>query len=333
MDEREHACAGLTGKLAQAGRTGLSPGKLLPKTKGRSQADAALEQLIREGRIVCVTKGASRSYLLAEVQREMESEARERLSQLLHTAGPAGISKSEALPKKAPPAWASALSAMIAGETIIVFGKGPSLRYILKEHFNPVELARQAILKLATPGTATARAENDLLAACKKQAPAEEVLEAIDRLVRERQLIRLEIPKSKKRFYLHAASIAPMLGISAITDAPNPQEPLAQRPASAPLAAPAVPGPLNDAELGQLRKAYIDLVRDLGYRDVLISLLRQTAGVPLEPLQRWLLDESRAGRAFPTRGDWSLSDAEARAAAILIRAEPHLRVRLPHLLS
>ena len=77
----------------------------------------------------------------------------------------------------------------------------------------------------------------------------------------------------------------------------------------------------------RIQQAYREIVRDIGFSDVTISELQRRAGVPLDALRHWLLEESRAGRVLPTRGDWSLVDADSRAAAIDIAGEPHLRVR------
>jgi Plasmid replication region DNA-binding N-term len=78
-----------------------------------------------------------------------------------------------------------------------------------------------------------------------------------------------------------------------------------------------------------LEAAYRRAVQAAGFSDVLVSeLARELPAVPLEALKARLLRESREGRAVPSLGDWSLSSAEARAAAISINGRPHLRIKL-----
>ena len=77
-----------------------------------------------------------------------------------------------------------------------------------------------------------------------------------------------------------------------------------------------------------VRAAYAELARERGLSDVPILELQRRSAAPLAELRAWLREESRAGRAVPSRGDWALVGEAERAAAIEIRGEPHLRVRL-----
>jgi hypothetical protein len=78
-----------------------------------------------------------------------------------------------------------------------------------------------------------------------------------------------------------------------------------------------------------LRDAYDRVVKASGFSDVLISdLAAALPGVPLEVLKDRLVRESKAGRAVPSAGDWSLSSPESREAAIEVNGRPHTRVRL-----
>jgi hypothetical protein len=78
----------------------------------------------------------------------------------------------------------------------------------------------------------------------------------------------------------------------------------------------------------RIARAIRDLKRESGFSDVRISDLQRRSGVKLEELKSWIIKQSRAGKVLPTRGDWSLADAEARGAAVEIGGEQHLRVRL-----
>lgn len=85
-----------------------------------------------------------------------------------------------------------------------------------------------------------------------------------------------------------------------------------------------------------IQRAYKDLVKRDGFSHVLISDLQKESGVALPELQDWLRKQSKEGGAFLATGDWSLSDKDARDAAIYLKSsspmykdgEPHLRVKL-----
>ena len=172
-----------------------------------------------------------------------------------------------------------------------------------------LKLARACIEAKATPGTITVFSKRELAAGCARDV-LKKVNVAIAVLLEERKLFR--IAHGRTVFYLHAASIASLVRSPAKKKSQSPQ------PASlAPVFFPAE----------RVRDAYRELTRETGFSDVLISELQRRAGIGFEALAPWLLQESRAGRALPTRGDWSIADSEARASAIQIAGEPHLRVR------
>lgn len=217
---------------------------------------------------------------------------------------------------------------------------------------------RAAIESMAAPGAPVLFSKNELAGNCPG-ATRGEVDEAIAQLIDERALLAL--PRGRSVLYLHRTSVEPMLrpagagkkkpsarsgGARKVETGTVSQSPAARigattKSATTTAAAtartvaaatmPVLPlvTPRPDLDPSPVRKAYRALVRESGFSDVLISELHQRCGVAPEALKTWLLQESRAGRVLPTRGDWSIADAEARAAAIEIGGEPHLRVRIP----
>lgn len=90
------------------------------------------------------------------------------------------------------------------------------------------------------------------------------------------------------------------------------------------------PAPTRDEptlDESAIHRAYRALVAQDGWSDVRISDLSARSGVPPERLGPWIKEQARAGKAIPSRGDWSLSRPKDKAAAIEVRGEPHLQVR------
>ena len=81
-----------------------------------------------------------------------------------------------------------------------------------------------------------------------------------------------------------------------------------------------------DAE--KVRQSYQTLAAQSGFPSVKIDRLQRESGVPLPALQAWLRDEHQQGRAVLSFGDWSLSEESTRAAAIELRGERYLLVKL-----
>jgi hypothetical protein len=176
----------------------------------------------------------------------------------------------------------------------------------------------------ATPNVATIFTKKELLAGCVEEA-AKRGDAAIQRLLSEKKLLRLQ--RGKTGFYLHAASVEALLGFSNRSQKPTRRRAAAAEK-SGQLSEASAPQPsAPEFPIERVRAAYRELARETSFSDVLISELRTRADITLDLLKPWLLQESRAGRALPTRGDWSIADADARTAAIEIGGEPHLRVR------
>jgi hypothetical protein len=81
-------------------------------------------------------------------------------------------------------------------------------------------------------------------------------------------------------------------------------------------------------DAGNIREAYRRLAEQSGFLSVKIAALQRESGSPLAELQQWLRDEYQQGRAVLSFGDWSLSDEATRAAAIELRGERYLLVKL-----
>jgi hypothetical protein len=84
----------------------------------------------------------------------------------------------------------------------------------------------------------------------------------------------------------------------------------------------------GEAGGGRIREAYRVLVAQTGFPSVKIAALQRESGAPLPVLQQWLRDEYQQGRAVLSFGDWSLSDEPTRAAALELRGERYLLVKL-----
>lgn len=221
----------------------------------------------------------------------------------LNEAGEAGLTRPRLTrlldPRKQNPDAARRRLAQLETEGAVVnIGTEKTPRYLLPALDRRLDRAGEAILARATPGQPTVFNAAALRKGRARGIKRPLIDQSIAALVARRELFVIQAGKSV--YYLHARSIAPLLGL-APADAFQPEH---------------------------VREAYATLVREGGFADVTIHQLAQRSGAALDALKPWLQAESRAGRAAPTRGDWSLADAPARAAAIDIRGEPHLQIRL-----
>ena len=223
----------------------------------------------------------------------------------LEKAGAVGSPKEQLVGGRGRKGKEEALATLIARREVLNVGARKKPRYALARLCDPLDLARIAIEEKAVPGCAMLFSKQELADGCSPAAE-EEFDAALAELVREGRLICAE--RGKAVYYLHKAAIDPLTSADARWHAATSR-------ATSTLA------------VDRIQHAYREIVWDTGFSDVTISELQRRAGVPLDALKRWLLEESRAGRVLPTRGDWSLADTDSRAAAIDIAGEPHLRVR------
>lgn len=230
-------------------------------------------------------------------------DEQESVIAVLNEAGEAGLTRPR-LTKRLDPrkqnqdAVRRRLAQLESEGAIVNLGTEKTPRYLLPAFDRRLDRACETILARATPGKPTVFNAAALRKGHARGIKRPIVDQAIEALVARRELFVIQPGKSV--YYLHARSIAPLLGV---------EQAGAFQPA-------------------QVRDAYAALVREGGFADVPIHQLAQRSGAELTALKPWLLAESRAGHAAPTRGDWSLADASARAAAIDVRGEPHLQIRL-----
>jgi hypothetical protein len=223
----------------------------------------------------------------------------------LEKAGAVGSLKEQLVGGRGRKGKEEALATLIARREVLNVGAHKKPRFALAKLCDPLDLARIAIEDKAVPGCAMLFSKQELAEGCSPAAE-EEFDAALAELVREGRLICAE--RGKTVYYLHKAALDPLTVADARWHS-------ATNRATSALA------------VDRIEHAYREIVWDTGFSDVTIWELQRRAGVPLDALKRWLLEESRAGRVLPTRGDWSLADADSRAAAIEIAGEPHLRVR------
>jgi hypothetical protein len=265
---------------------------------------------------------------------EVTPPSRERIIEALRQAGEGGLTKTAIAKALAPAgkklrqtrdakaaaedALRQAVQRLEADREAVNFGTDKSPCYVLAEFDSRLALACETLESMATPGRATVYNLAALRKGHLKPVTKAIVDEAIEKLLREHRLIAIQ--PGKTIFYLHARSVAPLISFDWATDSGSARPEEASH-------SPTIPrGDVFSPEAA--RAAYSELVREGGFADVPISELHRRSGMPLADLQAWLLEQSREGRAAPTRGDWSLAGRESRAAAIDVRGEPHLQVRL-----
>jgi len=294
--------------LEQAGAAGLSLSKLIgPGKKGKEERQAAVLALATEGRILNIGTDKKPTYILPKFKKDPAEE----LIAKLDAAGSAGLNKKALGLAKAGPEQ-EALARLLDEGKAVNIGTAKNPLYVLAQHYEPLEIAYSSVESKALPGTPRLFARKDLAKGCTGPA-LEKLDEAIALLVQEKKLVRIQ--HGKTILFLHAAGVIPHLHFPALADG-KPAVVAAERSTE------------TSVPVEKLRETYQEIVRDGGFSDVLISDLQKRSGVPLTALKPWLREESRAGRVLPTRGDWSLADADSRMAALEIAGEPHLRVRL-----
>ncbi|MES2709940.1 MAG: hypothetical protein V4726_25305 [Verrucomicrobiota bacterium] len=180
--------------------------------------------------------------------------------------------------------------------------------------------------------------ENKLHASPRTRLPTTRA--ALDELVDQRVVLRLEIDRDKKSgvLYLHSAhagtghpsssAASPSREktlLSSDQDQPVPVQPLE---ASAAAAVTTFSSPPVDPGPG-IRSAHAGLARRHGTESVFISELAAEAGLPVEELQRWLQKHAvELGQGTLDEGDWSCATEEQRAAAMMLRDRRRLYIRL-----
>jgi len=256
----------------------------------------------------------------------LEPYKKEMLNQLKE-AETKGFTKSRLIGKSRPKT--KALKELEESGEIINLGSKGRTRYVLKEFDMPLEIGYELLVKKAASGRPTLFSRTKLRELVKG-APAKvmkKMDEAIDRLVREKKLIRLI--SGKTAFFLHAASIQSF--IASELSEPEEKEALSvpeskpEPPVSQP--EPAQTEPVPGLTIEQVTGAYRRVMNRVGSPNIGIYELQRELGVPMEMLKPFLLKENQGGNAVLVPGDWSASSETVRSGAVYIEGRPHLLVR------
>lgn len=223
----------------------------------------------------------------------------------LEGAGAEGLNKTDLGIRGSPKRgqlYAQALRELEHDRLIGNLGTISHAKYVLRDHFRPLELAYDHIA--AKAGRDKPMLFNKAeLAKGLTGAVREKVDEAIHRLQEDGKVLRLQ--RGITTYYLHTASFpAASIGVDA-----KVRESLTREP---------------------VLSAYHAVVKETALPNVGIDQLwKRLDGVTLTDLQAFLAQECRSGRAIPSRGDWSLSSEAARAAALYIDGQPYVLIRFP----
>jgi hypothetical protein len=316
----EEARATIVETLQKGGAKGAS--SLARKglvTANQTAFDEALAALEREGVAIVDRDKTKPKYYL----KEFAPSHRETILAKLRKAGVKG---SGALYTKSASANARAAiekdaAALESEGEIVVDRNGAKPKYHLKE-FAPelpnLERVCALLEEFATAKYPETFNESEL----KKQLSAKEAVllaRAIYWLENQREIVRLR--HGKAILFSSARGLRNSLGGESV-EIPVVGSFLERTVITEPIAS------FEDIDAGRLRKAYRLLAEQSGFPSVKIAALRRESGASLAGLHRWLLDEYQQGRAVLSFGDWSLSDETTRAAAIELRGERYLLVKL-----
>ena len=248
----------------------------------------------------------------------MAKESLEFKKKEIHTklakAGPGGMTKGGLGIKGTGSPGAKALELLEEGREVANLGTPKKTRYVLIEFYRPLELACERIEGNANtapssrPGSLELLSKKELEKGCEGEI-RKKVDEALDRLVKERKLLKFR--RGRLHYYVHPDRLKGALG----AEAPSPTEATEQ---------PFFPAALGKPEV---LSAYRRVKERLGYSNVEIFELQQELGAPMEQVKTFLLEENRKGNAVLSLGDWSLSSEETRSGAIELLGRPHLLVR------
>ncbi len=242
----------------------------------------------------------------------IEKQKNNIITRLSH-AGPIGLSKSKLGVKDAKSPSGRALKELLDTRRLANLGSRTKTRYVLSEHFKPLELACEQIEKNAkatTPGRAgqiQLLIRSDLQKGCEGEV-RKKVGEGIDWLVKEQKLLRAR--RGRTFYYLSADHMRALL----------------TEQAGLPIAVGGPPAEEPALDKSIVFTAYLRVRSRVGYSNVEISELRQELGVPMDRLKTFLLEQSRLGSVVLSLGDWSVSSEEIRSGAIELYGRPHLLV-------
>jgi hypothetical protein len=239
--------------------------------------------------------------------RQITAEiARTKILDKLRQAGGKGVSGFTTARTAPGPqaAYAQALGELLLAGEVAQISAGKKAKYFARE-FAPsaasvggkieqyAALQHPKLLAQSAFGKALTAVEKPLLA------------EALHGLLSRGHFVQLR--SGAKHVYAHAESLRGMLGLALADGSPKNV-------------------PILEPE--KVRHAYASLVSRTGFPDVEIAALRREAEVALPELRTWLVAEHDRGHANFALGDWSLASEEERAAAVELRSQRYLLVRL-----
>jgi hypothetical protein len=254
------------------------------------------------------------------VRGETVESLKERMLARFRECGQAGATKTDLGVKSPKGRAAQALQELLGERRVANLGSPTRPRYVLSEHFHPLERAceqieRNALSKKPVRGdTLELLLKKELEKGCEGEV-RKKIDEAFDWLAKEKRLVRL--CRGRSIYWVSAENVKALVALE-------------QRPPVPAAAAPTQPSPSPAGRPMERRlalAAYQRLRSRLGYSNVEISALRRELEVPMDELGRFLLEESRLGRAVLSLGDWSVSSDEIRSGAVELFGRPHLLVR------
>jgi hypothetical protein len=245
---------------------------------------------------------------------------KEKILVQLREAGTGGATKAELGIKDPKGKAARALKELLGERRVANIGSPTRTRYVLIEHFNPLERACEQIernvlsKKPDRDDTLELFMKKELEKGCEGEV-RKKVDEALDRLAREKRLVKLR--RRRSLYFVPAEKLRKCV-------TPTEREPggAAEPPVQPPAVAAA-----EESDRQRVVAAYQRLRSKLGYSNVEISELQRELNIPMGDLKRFLLEESSRGHAVLSLGDWSVSSDEIRSGAIELFGKPHLLVR------
>jgi hypothetical protein len=232
----------------------------------------------------------------------------------LRDAAASGLTKGGLGVKDAKSMGARALRALEEERQVANLGTPKKTRYVLMEFYKPLEIACDQVeanaikSRSSRPEILELLSRKDLEKGCEGEI-RKKVDEAIDWLVKEGKLLRFR--RGRNTYCLHAEHVKALLLDEEAPRIETRETPMAGQ----------VPG------RPEVLDAYRRVKERLGYSNVEISELQKEAGVPMDRMKAFLIEENRRGNAVLSLGDWSLSSEETRTGAIDLFGKPHLLVR------
>lgn len=241
------------------------------------------------------------------MDKSTESACRQEILDKLHQGGAKGLSTGALrIPNsgtKKGKLCRELLKKLLKSGEIGNLGNTRRPRYVLIEHFNPLEIACDALAARAKKNAKKLGSKNSLSQGIKGAAE-KKIDEALKLLVAQGRLIRLSW--SGNPVYLHVSNL------------PQPSNPLESATKTQ---------PSTDIDEKAIQKAYRETVQEFGYADVMIHEIFLRHSGDLDTFKSALLQACETGQAIPNIGDWSLASEDERKAALYIGGRPHLRIR------